>query len=104
MGEFLVFFEMFLKFLEQLMEKKNETEIRSHVLARGRHEFFAMTQFLRQEKGLKGWRLALERQKAWAQYIAMEDEQLCMMVSEAVERRSEQLAGDVAPDESEVPA
>jgi len=99
MAEFLVFFEMFLKFLEQLMEKKNETEIRSHVLARGRHEFFAMTQFLRQEKGLSGWRLARERRKAWGHYEAMEDEQLCMMVAEAVERRADRLAGDAEPVE-----
>ena len=99
MAEFIVFFEMFLKFFQELMEKKNETEILAHLRQRGRHEFFAMTQFLRQEKGLSGWRLARERRKVWGHYEAMEDEQLRMMVAEAVERRAERLAGDAEPVE-----
>lgn len=96
---FLLFFEMFLKFFQQLMEGKEEKELLTSLRRKGRHEFFAMSAFLRQETGLTGWRFRRQRRETWNDYLAMEDKHLCAMLSEAVEMRAERLAGEVDPDE-----
>jgi hypothetical protein len=99
MGNFLLIFEMFLKFFQDLMENKEEKELLGSLRRKGTHEFFAMSAFLRQETKLKGWRFRRQRRETWNDYLAMEDEHLVAMVSEAVEMRVEAMAGDVDPDE-----
>ena len=97
--EFLLFFEMFVKFLRDLMENKEEKELLTSLRRKGRHEFFAMSRFLRKETGLVGWRFRKERKTRWNDYLAMEDEHLCAVLAESVEMRAERLAGDMDPDE-----
>ncbi len=99
MGNFILIFEMFLKFFAQLMEDKEEKELLTSLRQKGNHEFFAMSRFLRQETDLKGWRFRRQRREVWNNYQTMEDEHLRAMLSEAVEMRAERLAGDADPDD-----